>query len=264
MATKPSQQDLLSPERPGVPATREVALPAHVEADRTAITDLLRLAVDKGTSVEALEKLVTLHERVADRMAAQEFAAALARFQRVCPVILKNVTAQIATKSGAKFSYKYAPLDDIVAVIREPLHAEGLSYSWDSSVNKERGMLKVVFTLTHVNGHSRSASFEIPWETEAGMSSQQKFAAALTFGQRKSLEQGLGITSGEDTDGADPERFETITESQAADLDAALQEVKADRVKFLKWMKVAKLSDIRVADYRSALAWVEERRRAER
>jgi hypothetical protein len=241
-------------------AIREDASVSAPVNEAGTMARLLEAAIDKNVPVEALEKLVTLNERIADRHAAQEFNAALARFQRACPAIIKNVTAQIATKSGAKFSYKYAPLDDIVAKIREPLHAEGLSYSWDSSVNKERAMLKVVCTVSHVNGHCRSASFEIPWETEAGMSQQQKFAAALSFGQRKSLEQALGISSGEDTDGADPQRFEKITDSQAADLLALIQETKADKAKLLKWVGVASLEDIPAARFAEVVAQLNRRR----
>jgi len=237
--------------------------PARFEDGPTEITRLLQMALDKNVPVEALEKLVALHERVSDRMAAQEFAGALAGFQRECPPISRTSTANIATAGGAKFSYKYAELDEIARTIGPMLHARGFSYSWDSTVDK--GMLTCVCTLRHVNGHSIHASFACPTDSKAGMSEAQKFAAALTFAKRMALISVTGITTADpDTDGADARSHETITESQAADLDAKIDEVKADRVKFLRWLKVTKVSEIKAVDFRSAVAFLEEKARGAR
>lgn len=223
----------------------------------TAIQQMLTLAIEKGVPVETLEKLMALHERVSDRQAASEFAAAFASFQHACPLIYKASTANVATKAGSKFSYTYAPLDEIARTVGPLLHEHGLSYTWDSDV-KER-MLCATCTLRHVNGHSVTASFTAPTETSAGMSEQQKFAAALTFARRQSLVQVLGLTTTDEDTDARP--TEMITDEQAASLEALITEVGADRAKFLKYLDIDDLlGGLRAADYAGAVRALEQKR----
>jgi hypothetical protein len=165
---------------------------------------LLHLAINKGVSVEALEKLVQLHERMADREAAKEFADAMAHFQSACPTIAKTSTARVVTKGGSAYTYNYAELDEIARTVRPFLHKQGLSYSWDSAVSEDGKRIRVVCTAAHMNGHKATASFEAPIASLSGaMSPQQEVAAALTFGKRQTLVQVLGLTTGDpDADGA--------------------------------------------------------------
>lgn len=215
----------------------------------TAIIELLHAAVDKGLPVETLERLQALHERVSDRAAAIEFAQALATFQQRCPPIVKKTIGKVTTKSGVQFSYRYAELDEIARTVNPLLAAVGLSYSWNSEVRDK--MLHCTFILRHVNGHSVAANFSAPVESSAGMSEQQKYAAALTYSRRQSMVQGLGLTTTDpDTDGANPE---PITQAQADDLRDLIEEVGANLTRFLKWAKIQRLEDLPARDYESAV-----------
>jgi hypothetical protein len=206
------------------------------------IVSLLRLALEKGQPVEALEKLQALHERVSDRAAAIEFAEALAKFQSTCPPVKKTSTAKIMTDSGVlKYSYNYAELDEIAVTIAPHLQASGLSYTWDSEIADK--MLKCTCILRHVNGHKVPAQFSCPIGGSPSMSEQQKYASTLTYARRQSLVQALGLTTTEpDTDGEGD--MEPIDEEQAQDLEALIQEVGADKVKFLSWLGVRALTEI--------------------
>jgi ERF superfamily protein len=250
-------------KREEAPAKREAAPVATVD-DRgisKAADEIIRIidrCVTSGVSVEHLERLAALHERMSDRAAGQEFAYALAEFQRVCPSIAKSSKANVTTKSGVRYSYNYAELDEIAATIRPLLHERGLSYSWDSTI--EGDMLRCVCNLRHINGHKESASFSCPWKTDAGMSEQQKYAAALSYARRQSLVQVLGLTTTDpDTDAGSTE---TITASQAADLKALIQEVKADPELFLAWAKVDRVEDIKATEYRAAVTLLQAKRKA--
>ena len=78
-------------------------------------------------------------------------------------------------------------------------------------------LIRVTCTVTHTAGHSVQASFEAPVEEGAGTSAAQDYAKILTFGERKSLIQALGIfTADEDTDAAPAG---VITQEQYADLE---------------------------------------------
>lgn len=243
---------------------------ARVEAATTVeatgaseVTALLRHAVDAGASVEALERLVALKERVDAEQARRAYFEALARAQEEMPEVPKSRTAQIATRSGASYSYRYAALEDITRTIRPVLRRHGLSYAWD--VSQGEGALVVTCVLRHVDGHEERASFPVPVDTSARMSDAQKNGAALTYGRRQSLIAVLGLTTADDDlDGVQHERqrgaAQTITESQAADLDALIEEVGADRAKFLAWAGVERLEEMSAERYRKAVQMLERRR----
>lgn len=233
--------------------------PAAVDGE---ITALLRHALDAGASVEALERLVALKERVDDRQARASFFDALAAVQEECPAIQKRRTAKITTRAGGSYSYSYAALEDITRTIRPIMRKHGLSYSWD--VTQGDGALIVACILRHVEGHEERASFPVPVDSKATMSDAQKNGAALTYGRRQSLVAVLGLTTADDdVDGSDVAgSADAITKDQAADLDALIEEVGADRQKFLRWAGVKNLSDLPASRYGKAVQMLERKRGA--
>jgi hypothetical protein len=215
------------------------------------------LALNRDEPGSLQDLLFALYERDADRRAAQEFNDAMARFQNECPPIPKTSEARITTKGGTQYGYRYAELDEIAATIGPHLHKNGLSYSWDSSVEGE--VLRVVCKLSHVNGHSREAVFSAPTaNTNPGMSDLQKHAAALTFGRRQSLVQVLGLTTTDpDADGAN---VETITDRQIAALENMIEAAGAKRDRFLAYMGVESLDQIRAADFAQAVTALQRKK----
>jgi ERF superfamily len=198
-----------------------------------AITRLLEAAVEKNLSVESLEKLVALYERMTDRQAAQEFADELAAFQAACPPIPKTSKAQVVSRrTGSSYTYHYASLDEIARTVQPLLHKHGFSYGWDSR-HLDGGMLEAVCTLRHRNGHHETASFIIPVANESAMNEQQKHAAALTYARRQSLIAALGLTTAEpDTDGSDPTT--PVSEDQLSRLEELFSEVRISKARFFK------------------------------
>lgn len=234
---------------------------AVVPKDVEEANGLLRLALEReDLSVDVLERLVALQERVTDRSARAEFFEALARFQDEVPEIRKSETASIATKGGGKYSYTFAPLEVVTRTIKKPLRDNGLSYSWTTE-GMNGTSLNVVCILRHIGGHEERASFPVPTETNAAMSGAQKNGAALTYGKRQSLTSVLGLTTAdEDTDGAD-DRGAYIDEKQVADLDALVEEVGADREKYLEFLGVAHLEALRIRDLPRAISALERKRK---
>lgn len=240
------------------------AIQVHEEAALAAgsggeIAGLLNLALEQKVPVETLERLVTLYERMADRKAEQDFSQALAEFQAECPSIPKTSKAKFPTANGGTMEYSYAELDTIAEVVGPLLHHRGMSYSWDSRV--EAGTIHCTCKLRHANGHSVTASFECPTETNAKMNAQQKVAAGLTYARRQSLIQVLGLTTTDpDPDGGDGSN-EKITEAQAADLSAMIEDVGASLPLFLKWGQVEKVSDLPARKHAAAVSMLNQKRK---
>lgn len=242
-------------------AVAEVVEPAPV-AKSEEVSGLVELALTQGVDVKIIEKLVELQERVADRDSRSALTRALAKFQTECPSIHKSQSAKIATNAGAGYSYTFASLDDIAKVVRPILHVYGLSYTWDSEV-REKGHLRVICTVAHIDGASVSALFECPIESQTKTSGAQKVGAALTYARRQSLVQVLGLTTtDDDTDGVESVSGETINKKQLADIEALLSETGADRGRFLEYVGVSKTELIPESAYGMAVRTLEAKRGA--
>lgn len=229
------------------------------EAPELSVGALVEMLVKNNASVEIVERVVALKERMEDREAARQFNEALANFQADCPTILKDRTGKMVSGAGQGYEYQYADLATLTKTIRPHLKRNGLSYSWNTKA--EGGNIEVVCTVRHIAGHKESSSCVLPTETRAGMSSQQKVGAARKYGERLSLIQALGITTADtDTDAA--EEHQRITPQQADDLLALADEVGINKPKFLKWLKAGDFSEILASQYANAVRTLEDKRGA--
>lgn len=215
------------------------------------VQDILRLAVEKGLDVASMERIVALHERMSERQADAELAAAMAAFQAECPPIARTSQASITTRGGSGYGYRYAELDQIARTIRPILQKCGLSYTWDSEIT-DKGLLAAHCTVRHVGGGRTTATFSAPTEGSPSMSGAQKHASALTYARRQSLVQVLGLTTCDpDTDAASDER---ITEEQEMEIKDLLEVTHSDVAGFLRYMKADAVSAILARDYAKAMA----------
>jgi hypothetical protein len=202
---------------------------------------------------DALGKLAEIQERFEKREAEKAFVEAFAEFRRRCPTIKKNRTANIKTESGTSYSFKYAERDEIASVVDPILEDLGFTYTWNTTATKDFVTAECV--LSHRGGHSKTSSFTVPTESRAGMSPQQKFSSASSFAQRLSFVNVLGLTTTEkdfDEKALDPTK---ITDDQATAIEDLIRENCDDdaKVRFLAFMGVEKVGQIRAADYGKAV-----------
>jgi len=244
------------PEVGGLPAT--TGSPAQVAQSSQQMQELLQLALREKAPVETMERLVALKERMEDRNAQQQFFAALADFQKVCPRIRKEGTVDyVPTSGGQRVKYSYAMLDDIDAVVRPMCNERGLYYSWDSTV--EGATVRCTFKLRHIAGHMETSTFACPATSKAGMSDQQKFGAAVKYAMRWSLIQGLGlVTTDDDNDAAEVDQT-PIDADQVVRLEEMIEarhwkNPAKSMAKFLAHMGVDSLAQIRAEDFAKATA----------
>ncbi len=185
-----------------VESKQEVAVVPHKEVEivpSKSPADLIAMAIEKGTNVDALEKLMGLQERWEAREAKKAFDRSMAAFQAECPTIQK--TKEVKTKEG-KSAYKYAPIESIVNQVKTILEKHGFSYSTSMEL-KEKGV-KVAVKVVHTQGHSEISEMEVPFGTQTAiMSNSQQAAAAQTFAKRYAFCNAFGILTGDqDNDGA--------------------------------------------------------------
>lgn len=168
-------------------------LPAALDAE-----GIILKAVESNVSVETLEKLLSMREKLMAEQAKTAYFTAISQFQSKCPVIKK--TKKVKNKDGS-VRYSYAPLDSIVEQISPLLNECGLSYTIKSAVESDR--VTAICETHHIQGHTASSEFSVPIDKDAFMNDAQKAASADTFAKRYAFCNGFGILTGDNDDDAE-------------------------------------------------------------
>lgn len=223
---------------------------AHMDAapiaERQPVTpmEMLNNALTKGASVEMLEKLLTLQEKWESGQARRAFDAALSAAKAEIPVILKNA-------SGHN-NKRYADFAAIARVVDPIISKHGLSYRFRT---RQDDRIHVTCVLSHEAGHSEENTLAGPADSSGSKNAIQAIGSTLTYLQRYSLTQALGLAASEDDDGrtANVRSIETITEAQVIKVRDALLSQERDERRFLEYIKFDRLEDITVDYYETAL-----------
>lgn len=161
---------------------------------------LLTIAIQNGTNVEQLEKLLLLKERWDAAQAKKSFLAAISRFQSQIPVIQKKKQVGYTGKSGQLVGYKYAELSEIDDAIKGPMLDNGLSKRWELGEDAENIICTCI--ISHVDGHSEKTTLSSTRDDSGNKNNIQSRASAVTYLQRYTLIGALGLTTAsEDNDG---------------------------------------------------------------
>lgn len=191
----------------------------------TEIGQLLNRALEKGSDIETLERVMKLYEQGQKILAKQQFNHAFAAFQKELPVVKKSKTASFPTNKGGTMSYSYASMDDVVQAVQPVLHKVGLSYWFEQSqeqvqtqkeyelqpgIMETRPVTVTVITITchlgHVSGHSISNTVSGPMDNSGKKNPIQQMSSAVTYLRRIALVGILGVAcTDEDVDGYSPD-----------------------------------------------------------
>jgi hypothetical protein len=141
----------------------------------------------------------------------------------------------------------------------------GLTYRFRT---EQSDRISVTCVLTG-HGHEEENTLTGPADASGSKNAIQAIGSTLTYLQRYTLVQALGLAASDDDDGAAAGRGETITDEQALNLndliDAAIEEVggqapKVFRPNLFKFLKIESLDQLRAADYQKAIAAINSAR----
>lgn len=170
---------------------------------------LISKALETGAGIDTMERLVALAKDVREVQAKEAWYEAMAEFQRRCPAIKKTATAKIASRTGAGYSYRYAPLDGILSVIQPVMGPLGLSVSWRSRV--EPAQVIVSCRISHTLGHheeSGEIAMPIVQGDGGGANPAQRVGIAATYAKRYALLGIIGMAPEDDDDAASGQKDE--------------------------------------------------------
>lgn len=221
---------------------------------------LLQLAVEKGASLEQLEKLMALSERWEANEARKAFVVAMAEFKSNPPEIVKDKSVSFQTSKGTT-SYDHATLGNVTSAVCAGLAKHGLSHRWD--VKQADGKITVVCTITHAKGHSESVQMTAGADDSGGKNSIQQIASTVSYLQRYTLLSATGLaTHDQDDDAAHADDKTTMTDEHVATITAKCEEIsKTMKGTVLKSYSVAKLEDIPDEEYERIIHRLEATKR---
>lgn len=206
--------------------------------------EMIRLAVESGSDLEKLEKLLALQERWEANEAKKAYHEAMAQFKANAPKVTKD-------KQNLQYKSMYTTLGNLVNTVNPELSKHGLSASWDIFQN---GIIKVTCKMTHRMGHSEHAEASAPADTSGSKNAIQQIKSTITYLKAVTFESICGLASTDANLDDDANAVvELIDEKQEATIEEYIVSVGADRVKFLKYMKVESLSEIKKSDYQKAI-----------
>jgi hypothetical protein len=224
----------------------------------TILDVISRAASDPTVDIDKMQRLMEMYERVQAKNAETAFNDAMTEAQ-------KKMRTVVAREENSQTHSKYASYSDLDKAIR-PIYTEhGFSISFDTADSPKAEHVRVLAYVAR-GGHTRTYKVDMPADGKGAkggdvMTKTHAAGAAMSYGSRYLLKMIFNVSVGEDdTDGNEPPA-ERISATQVADLAALMTEVKADRVKFLAYLKVKSLEEIPVASYKTVVGLLEAKRR---
>lgn len=193
---------------------------------------MMMAAMDRGASLEQIEKMMDLQDRWEAKEAEKAYNKAFADFKAEAVVIIK---AKQVT-DGPLRGKSYAELHDVVHAVTPALSKHGLSTSWKLT-RDEPQWLEVTCTLKHVGGHSESVSMGGPPDAGGAKNALQARASTKSYLERYTLKAVCGVAEGgDDTDGAlyEPVQQSVKTLDPSEDI-AAVQQTTTDAEAAAYW-----------------------------
>src|SRR5690606_32490682 len=155
----------------------------------------------------------------------------------------------------------YAQLDRHL----RPIYTKhGFALSFDTEPTDNPEIVRVVCYVSHRTGHTRKYHRDMPADGKGAkggdvMTKTHASGAAQTYGMRYLLKGIFNVAVGEDDNDGNTS-LPTLNEEQAANILALIEETGADKVRFLKWARVEKISDIPQRAYQACVKQLEAKR----
>lgn len=181
---------------------------------------IMLAALQQGTSLEQVEKMMDLQERWERNEAEKAFNASFAAFKAEAVSIIKGKLVSDGPLKGRS----YAELHDVVRAVTPALSKHGLGASWKITKD-EKDWIEVTCTIKHIGGHSESVSLGGPPDSGGAKNAIQARASTVTYLERYTLKAVTGLAEmDDDKDGAG-----VSTEGHLADWLAAVDSASSEQ-----------------------------------
>ena len=215
---------------------------------------LLARAVEKGGDVEQLRELMALKKEYEADIARKAFFKAVKEFKSVPITILKDMV-------NKQYDSRYTSKGNLVNTVNAELSKHGLTANW--GIAQKESTISVTCNLSHEMGHTEGVTLSGPPDTSGSKNPLQQIKSTLTYLEIATFEAVVGVApSNIGNDDGNGAAAKLITEAQAADLTALMDECVKNKAKFLEWLQVEKIADLPADKYARAVAECEKKRKA--
>ncbi len=231
---------------------RELAAPTHQRLESGEIVplaanpmEMVARALEKGIDGPMLQQFMDLQERYEDREARKAYAMDMSKCQAKMPAVM-------ATVEGEKTNSVYAKLGQINALITPVYTKHGFSISFGEGKADKEDEVRTVAKVLHKFGHYEEFYCDLPLDLAGAQGTVNKTGihakgSSNTYGERYIVRRifNLSILS-EDDDGnaAGGDVPGRITEEQAMELDALVEENGLNHVAIQREYRVAGYAQI--------------------
>lgn len=224
------------------PAVIEHTETALGQADEKAVATMtpMQMAyqlISNGADLGSVKEMLAVGREIEADRARRAFDTAVAEAKAEIPIIGKNATGHN--------SKKYADFSAYAAALKPILARFGLSYRFRT---EQTDRITVTCVLSHKDGHSEENSLSGPSDGSGSKNAIQAIGSTLTYLQRYSLIQALGLAASEDDDGKSSEKTaddgRLVNEDQAKAIRDLIEETNSDIAKVCRYWKVEAIIDL--------------------
>ena len=220
----------------------------------------------KEYPIETVERMFELTLKLKAEEARREFAEAFNAVQ-------SELAAAPVRKLGrnTQTGSMYARAEEVMEALDPIITKHGFSRSTSTEESAQPDTIRFVLILRHAGGHSERHFLDAPNDSVGPKGNPTKtklhgMASSYSFCERHLCCKvfGLRLTADDDGNagsGVGPSA-ECITEHQAADLSALIDEVEADLQLFLDYFRVKTLGEMLRSQFQGAVRLLEQKRRS--
>lgn len=219
------------------------------------------VVTNPDVSVEKIQALWDMQKQMEAKRAEDAFRAALIAAQ-------DEVQALAWDKINIERNSRNVGYPKIERMIKPIRQKYGFTESFDTEDHPSPDTMYFCCDLAHKDGHEKRYRLPMPIDPAGPkgggvMTKPQAVSSGVSYGMRNLAKMIWNISmlvDKDDTDGNVP--YDTITQSQAADLKALAEETKSDVKKFCDYYKIDSIENLPASSYASAVAAFEKKRRA--
>lgn len=232
------------------------------QTETNAIIQVIeRAATNPAVDIDKMERLLQMQERILAKRAESDFAQSMMLAQAE----MRQVAADA---NNPQTRSKYASYSAIDKALRPIYTRHGFALSFDTGESAPE-TVRVLCYVSHRGGHTRTHSIVMPADGKGAkggdvMTKTHATGAAMQYGMRYLIKLIFNVAVGDDDDGNGAKPVARITESQAADLKALIEEVGANEMGLLRFFKITKLSDLSVQAHPEAIRMLEMKRKGKK
>lgn len=226
--------------------------PAEVQISQVdpMVTLIERIVSDPNASIDKLERMLEMRERIQNQQAKAAYDAAIAAAKSEIKPIIR--TGRVSYGEGAKKTeFQHETLDGIAAAIDPILSSHGLSYRFRS--DQKEGAVCVTCIVAHRDGYAEETTLRGSPDTSGSKNAYQAIGSAVTYLQRYTLKLALGLSAARDDDAKTADKPDVITEAQFIELRSLIERAgiteeivcQAEKLDVLPDMPAAKFASVK-------------------